>query len=197
MNRNRSLSAAVLTLVVGAAAVLLYLLWPSGELVGARPAVEHEPWAGPPPGRTATDLRLRIPAIEVDAPLREMTPDGTTILVSTTPDEVAWYRTTPGVEGAHGLLLGHVNWRDGSTGVFARLGALAPGDTVELQDGAATVTYVVTATREVSALTATIEGVIDTSANDTLTLITCSGDYLWDHGTYSQRTVVTAVRTEG
>src|SRR5690606_21437923 len=81
---------------------------------------------------------ILIPSIEVSAPLREMelvdvdgpiaTPDG--------PDLVGWY---PDMEQEpstpHGLLLGHVNWRDGSTGVFARLGELGAGDLVELHDG--------------------------------------------------------------
>ena len=83
-------------------------------------------------------VALDIPAIDVAAPLTSLglNPDGT-VQVPSEWQEAGWYRLgpTPGQLGA-AVILGHVDSVSGPA-VFFRLGALRPGETVNvtLADG--------------------------------------------------------------
>ncbi|MFF3614865.1 class F sortase [Streptomyces sp. NPDC002580] len=103
---------------------------PSGgrSLAAAHPAVRPLPPARP--------VRIKIPAIHVDARLVELDldragalrppPEGRT-------DLAGWYGkgTTPGSSGT-AVTTGHVDTRAGSPGVFYALGALTKNDTIEV-----------------------------------------------------------------
>lgn len=204
MTRRQLLLSSVLTAGVIAAAAMLFFASNGGGLPASEAAA-----SGPITPETRLRLTadhgpderwLRIRAIDVDAPLREMEPVDPAGLVPAPdgPDVVGWYRSMTSDKGAtHGLLLGHVNWRDGSSGVFARLGDVAVGDLVELRDGRTTVAYRVASIDHLDALSTALPDVLGSGPPDTVTLITCSGEYLWDIGTYSERTVVLATRIDG
>jgi hypothetical protein len=94
----------------------------------ARPAVRPLPPARP--------VRIRIPAIDVDAPMVELDLDGAGALQP--PPEgrtnlAGWYAkgTAPGSSGT-AVTTGHVDTRAGSPGVFYELGALTKNDTIEI-----------------------------------------------------------------
>src|SRR4029079_10704358 len=97
-------------------------------------------------------LRLRVPAIGVDAPIIPLglNPDGT-LQVPTSFSNAGWFRPgpEPGERGA-AVIAGHVDSTAGP-GVFYRLRALRTGDDITITvDGGSVVHFVVTATRQVA-----------------------------------------------
>ncbi len=145
-------------------------------------------------------VAVDIPAIGVDAKLLHLglNSDGTIQVPSleTSSGEAAWYKysATPGQIGAS-VIEGHVDSYQGPA-VFFRLGALRPGDTVNvtLADGTMAV-FRVTGVREYfkSRFPAkTIYGATDFAA---LRLITCGGTFDYATGHYLSSTVVFASLT--
>ncbi len=199
MTRRQIWLSALLTL--GFAAAVFVALDRPGALplpvpVAAQTEVPGFAWTSIP---RDTGRSLRIDSIEVDAPLqaRQDSALDDAVPVPDNPVEVGWHRFLDTGEGAdHALLLGHVNWRDGSAGVFGRLHEVARGDLIEVRDGGRTTVYRVTAARQVDALGTSLADILGRGETDTVTLMTCSGEYLWDHGTYAERTVVTAIRSD-
>jgi hypothetical protein len=99
------------------------------------PASQLAPGAVPPLP-AAQPTRLAIPALGVTSDLLQLgqNPDGTVEVPPLSKDSKAgWYRysPTPGELGPS-VLLGHVDSAEYGAGVFFRLGALRPGDTVEV-----------------------------------------------------------------
>jgi hypothetical protein len=192
--------AGVLLIVAGAAAV--------GVAVGAQ---VH----APQPSRSAAGViesargpslprslpvSVNIPAIGVDSKLLHLglNSDGTIQVPSleTSSGEAAWYKysATPGQIGSS-VIEGHVDSYQGAA-VFFRLGALRPGDTVDvtLADGI-TAIFRVTGVREYvkSRFPAkVIYGATDYAA---LRLITCGGVFDYATGHYLSSTVVLGART--
>lgn len=212
MSLRQLLLSSLLTVAVIAAGAWLLRPAPAPAMpaiVGGGP-VSAAPVVGPvlerPEPEGDEGLVLRLPALDLAAPMREMAlGPGEPIAVPDGPDLVAWYpdlgshisaQAGTDTTASHGLLLGHVNWRDGSEGVFARLGELSAGDLVEVQDGPHTATYRVTAVDHVDVSSTLLTDVLDEGPRETVTLITCSGEYLWEIGGYSERTVVTAERLD-
>ncbi|MEW2545157.1 class F sortase [Streptomyces sp. NPDC047002] len=104
----------------------------AGPSAGARP--------NPAPLPASRPVRLRIPRIGVDAPLRglALTPDGRLAAPPATDGTRAgWYErgTAPGATGT-AIVAGHVDTAGGPA-VFYRLGTLRKGDRIEVarQDG--------------------------------------------------------------
>ncbi|MFN8639468.1 MAG: sortase [Dehalococcoidia bacterium] len=98
----------------------------------------------PTPRPAPQVVRVRIPALGVDAPIQQMgfdaaCRDGGATNAAT----VAWYGFTamPGDLG-NAVLAGHVTW-GGSRAVFNQLSALHAGDSVEVRTGDGDVRYVV------------------------------------------------------
>jgi sortase family protein len=142
-------------------------------------------------------VSVRIPAIGVDSTLLHLglNSDGTVQVPSlkTSYGEAAWYKysATPGQIGSS-VIEGHVDSTQGPA-VFFRLGALRPGDTVDvtLADGI-TAIFRVTGVREYlksSFPARTIYGATDFAA---LRLITCGGAFDNATGHYLSSTVVFA-----
>jgi hypothetical protein len=109
------------------------------------------------------------------------------------PEEAAWYKysVTPGQIGSS-VIEGHVDTRGGPA-VFYRLGALRPGNTIDvtLADGV-TAVFRITGVREYAKdnfPTKTIYGSSDYAA---LHLITCGGAFDFSTGHYLSSTVVFA-----
>ena len=152
------------------------------------------------PGRgDFTGDRLIIPKIGVDAPFsykivvnpggQMPNPDG--------PTDVAYYDFSqwplkgglPG-KGGNVVLAGHVDYIRYGPAVFWRLHELEPGDviTVKLKDGSE-VTYQVEFNKVLEAGdSANWDGLVSATADESITLITCGGEF--EAGHYNNRQIV-------
>jgi hypothetical protein len=201
-------SASLRARIAGAAGVLLIMsgigaigVAISAQVHAPQPSLVAAGAIGPltqgPSLRRSLPVSVDIPAIGVNSKLLHLgvNPDGTIQVPSleTSADEAAWYKysATPGQIGAS-VLEGHVDSYQGPA-VFFRLGALRPGDTIDvtLADGI-TAIFRVTGVREYlkSDFPAkTIYGATDYAA---LRLITCGGDFDYTTGHYLSSTIVFA-----
>lgn len=171
-----------------------------GRTPGAAPATA--PGAGLPGPLLATSLpvSISIPAIGVTSKLLYvgLNADGT-IQVPPLNDppltnEAAWYKYSP-APGQPGpsIIEGHVDSASGGPSVFFRLGALKPGDLVDvtLNDRQVTV-FTITAVRSYPKSqfpTAAVYGFTDYAA---LRLITCGGSFDEQSGHYTSNIVAFA-----
>jgi hypothetical protein len=154
-------------------------------------------------GRKAPSLRrsvpvsVTIPAIGVQSPLLRLglNPDGTLQVPSltTSADRAAWYRgsVTPGQIGTS-LIEGHVDSYAGPA-VFFRLGALRPGNNVDvrLADGV-TAVFRVTGVREYAKNNFPAKIIYGPTDYASLRLITCGGAFDSGTGHYLSAIVVFA-----
>lgn len=166
------------------------------------------PSADPMPGRTASaaplavqplpparPVRLRIPVIDVNAPMTELDLDREGALrppPADDPNLAGWYGqgTAPGAAGT-AVTAGHVDMPGGSPGVFFRLGALSKGDTIEISraDGR-TAVFTVGAVEVYDKKKFPNKRVYGNSDQPELRVITCGG-YVKDAG-YQANVVVYA-----
>ena len=128
-------------------------------------------------------------------------------------DDVAYYdfKNHSGLGGAPGfgniVISGHVDWggRDGTgcknntvrppcQAVFWDIGNLRVGDQIEVSVGGQSFKYSVTSNQPVPAATADWDRIVSSTAQETITLITCGGDFNPVTREYSNRQVVTGVR---
>lgn len=150
----------------------------------AKPSVQPSAQPSAPPVAAALPasepLRVRIDAIDVDeqvVPLG-LAADGQLLAPSgAQADLAAWFEgsPTPGETGP-AVIEGHVTWR-GDPSVFFELGALRPGDRIEVdrQDGSIATFEVYDAARYPKDEFPTV-AVYGRTEGPELRLITCSGD---------------------
>jgi len=141
------------------------------------------------------EVRLRIPALSVEAAVTPLGLDGAGgFAVPTTASAVGWYNFSayPGAAG-NAVLAGHLNWR-GSRGVFDRLDELSAGDMIYVDTASGEVAYRVTGSHSVTAQTPFVDILGERSGPSTLTLFTCGGTFSKAAGEYDLRLVVNAVR---
>ncbi|GLZ52578.1 hypothetical protein Acsp07_21950 [Actinomycetospora sp. NBRC 106378] len=200
------LAVAALLAVVGIAAVVVGVALqqraPVEQDAGALPvppttsaAATPTTPAGPPPSPPA---RIVVGKIGVDSPVASvgLNPDRTMEVPAKGPlyDLAAWYRysVTPGQQGPS-VIIGHIDSAENGPSVFFRLGALAPGDTVDVTraDGRV-VTFAVYATRAVAKDAFPTADVYSGTAGPELRLITCSGSFDAAARSYRDNTVVFA-----
>ena len=151
---------------------------------------------GPSLGRSVP-VSVDIPAIGVSSDLLHLgrNPDGTIQVPSlvTSAGEAAWYEysATPGQIGTS-VIEGHVDSYQGPA-VFFRLGALRPGDTIDvtLADGV-TAIFRVTGVREYLKTDFPAKAIYDAANYAALRLITCGGVFDYAIGHYLSSTVVFA-----
>ncbi|MDD5710936.1 MAG: class F sortase, partial [Candidatus Colwellbacteria bacterium] len=143
-------------------------------------------------------IRLRIPAINVDAPFIGLgLKSNGEIEIPAGYEEVGWYTKgpTPGEIGP-AVVLGHVDSYQGPA-VFFSLGQLKPGDSIEIerQDGKTAVFHVDYLERypQSEFPTALVYGDLDYAG---LRLITCSGIYDRETNEYNLNLVVYASLTD-
>ena len=162
----------------------------------------------------ATLGRMRIPILGVDAAVGQRLVTGDIMEDPTGPSDVVWYDLSPweglgGVPGGgqNAVFAGHVDylakipWADAryhGEAVFYDLQLLAVGDLIEVEIGGVTHRYEVTWLREVSR---DLEGgwrpILSADVEvDSITLITCSGDFNRVSRTYSHRFIVRAERID-
>jgi sortase (surface protein transpeptidase) len=142
-------------------------------------------------------VSVAIPAIGVDSTLLHLglNADGSIQVPSlvTSAGEAAWYEysATPGQVGAS-VIEGHVDSYQGPA-VFFRLGALSPGDTIDvtLADGI-TAIFRVTGVREYPKSNFPAKDVYGTTDYAALRLITCGGVFDYTSKHYLSSTVVFA-----
>ena len=160
----------------------------------------------------ATLGRFRIPVLGVDAPLGQRFVAGTTMPNPTGPGDVVWYDLSQwdglgGVPGGGGnaIFSGHVDyfapvaWADADysgQGIFFNLGVLSPGDVIEVEVGSNVFQYSVVCRQQVSAgpdgdWNSILDGDV---AVDSITLITCRGDFDLGQRSYQERVVIRAER---
>jgi LPXTG-site transpeptidase (sortase) family protein len=193
MQARRLLAAFLLTAAASAVAILwVFLMGPWSST--RAPSVQAE---APAPTQPPTGVRLVIPSLGVDAPIVPAGKDDKGNMAAPTgPHEVNWYEFTakPGEPG-NAVMAGHLNWRDGTIAVFAKLATVAPGDDVRvIEDNGATLHYRVVSVEDVDAFTTDVSTVLNWTAPESLTLITCSGEFVWTAASYSERTIVRAER---
>jgi hypothetical protein len=158
---------------------------------------------------TSISGRFVIPRFEVDAPLtyRAVGPDG--IMPNPIgPDDVAYYDFSawPGKGGApaagNAMFAGHVDsghepCDNGTepppcTAVLWDLNNLALGDEIHLIVDGTLYKYAVTSNEPVHASNGPWDQIVSSTAQPTLTIITCGGDFNRETGEYDQRQVVKA-----
>jgi Sortase domain len=145
-------------------------------------------------------VSVDIPAIGVTSKLLDLgrNADGTIQVPSlvTSASEAAWYKysATPGQIGAS-VIEGHVDSYQGPA-VFYRLGALRPGDTIDvtLADGT-TAIFRVTGVRQYVKSNFPAKAIYGTTNYAALRLITCGGVFDYVTGHYLSSTVVFASLT--
>jgi hypothetical protein len=165
---------------------------PSASAAGAISAGGHGPWL-----RRSEPVSVDIPAIGVTSRLLHLglNADGTVQVPSlaTSAGEAAWYKysATPGQIGAS-VIEGHVDSYQGPA-VFFRLGALRPGDVIDvrLADGV-TAIFRVTGVREYAKSKFPAQAIYGATKYAALRLITCGGVFDYATGHYLSSTVVFA-----
>ncbi|MFI0960887.1 class F sortase [Streptomyces sp. NPDC021080] len=164
------------------------------------PAGRAAPPAHPavPPLPPAEPVRLRIPAIGVDASLARLGLDRAGALRPPPEGDLTlagWYGggTAPGSRGT-AVTTGHVDTRDGRRGVFYRLGAVTKGETIEVSraDGR-TAVFTVDAVEVYDKAGFPSEKVYGNSGRPELRVITCGGQA--GDGGYRGNVVVYATLT--
>jgi len=194
-------AAGALLLVGGAAAVGVAV---AAQQHAPQPSVAAAGTTGPPAGqawwlslRRSIPVSVEIPAIGVHSVLLSLgvKPDGTMQVppLQRTPNAAAWYKysVTPGQIGTS-VIEGHVD-NDHGPAVFFRLGALRPGDlvNVRLADGITGV-FRVTGVRQYLKSKFPAETVYRATRFAGLRLITCGGAFDYASSQYLSSTVVFA-----
>lgn len=166
-----------------------------GSIVGGPTPSDAAP--PPIPLTTAPLERIVIPSVDIDAPIVIKGLDENRTMES--PDnayDVAWYDFTakPGV-GSNAVFAGHVDYVNVGPAVFWSLKELVPGASVEIRyaDGT-TLSYEVSAVNTFDVATAPIDEIVGPTSVDSLTLITCAGNFNRATGQYDKRLVVRAER---
>lgn len=194
---GRAVPGAVLVLLCGAAAPVAATPVPAApsvvSLAAPHSAADVLPVSA---GAGAVPVRLRIPVLGVDAPVRPVaTGPAGDLGVPDDPQVLGWWEAggAPGLPGAAGVLDGHVDSAAHGPGALFHLAALQPGDVMSVVParGAAR-TYAV---REVHRFpkTAFRADLLAPGGPPRLVVVTCGG--VFDRATrnYEDNVVVVAV----
>jgi LPXTG-site transpeptidase (sortase) family protein len=162
---------------------------------------------GPAPGTASGDL-LIIPSINVNAPITQsvVTVDENGIAQMAKPGgptDVVWYdfSAIPGLGGRPGaggntVISGHVDYHDYGPAVFWSLGDLEPNAEITVRLGGKDYKYSVVFNRVVDPNAALWNEVVSSTSQESLTMITCTGDFDPSTRSYNMRRVVWAVRVQ-
>lgn len=165
---------------------------------GFAPPTRVEASTTSPPARVSdfeTPLRLRIPAISVDAKVQHVgLTKNNAMGVPTNFRDVGWYKhgSVPGEMGS-AVIAGHVDNALGLSGVFKRLKDLEPGDDIYVIDkDGVEIIFTVTSVDRYRYDEAPTEEIFNETGEPLLRLITCGGKWIQSKKTYDERIVVTA-----
>jgi hypothetical protein len=140
-------------------------------------------------------VRLRIPSLEVDAPVLGVGAHDLTRELDVPADEtlVSWYQhgPSPGGRGS-AMLAGHVDY-DGRAGVFYRLRWLDPGQEFEIgyEDGTSR-TFEVVGREQFDKEHLPTTQLFSEDGDATVVLVTCGGEFDEGRRSYSDNLVVYA-----
>ena len=161
------------------------------------------PTATTTPTPLAEVERLIIPAINVDAPVIARTVADNGLMPSPDgPEDVILYdfSALPGLGGSPGgggnaVFAGHVDYYDYGPAVFSDLHDIKDGDqiTVRLRDGTQ-LEYTARSNRIVDPAATRFNDIVAATPEESLTVITCAGDFDPETQTYDMRRIVWAVR---
>jgi sortase (surface protein transpeptidase) len=173
---------------------------PSEQPADSIPGSGSDPAETPPAADVPEPVRVEIPRIGVSSDLLRLglNDDGTVAVPPLEADDRAgWYERgpTPGAVGP-AVILGHVDSAAYGPGVFFELGALAPGDEVQVDraDGSVAVFTVDRVERHPKDRFPTID-VYGNTDDAQLRLITCGGAFDADAGSYEDNVIVFASLT--
>jgi len=146
--------------------------------------------------RGAVPARIAIEAANVDAEVEILETVAGVMEQPTGAEDVAWYKETARLgEPGNIVMAGHLNYWGVPEGVFFSLGALRAGDTIELTgDDDETLSYRVEWVRQEDATQPPSDDVLASTGAESLTLITCGGEWDPSVSEYNERTVARAVR---
>lgn len=153
------------------------------------------PGAVADPLRRAVPIRLRIPALGVDAPVgaHGVAPDGSLALPADATT-VAWFEggAVPGDSGSS-VLAAHVDY-DGEAGTFFALAGLAAGEVLEvvLSDGTSRRFSTAGEARIFDKASLPVAELFRRGAEPQVTLVTCGGRFDAATRSYENNTVVVA-----
>jgi len=201
LGRVRLAGVLGMSLIAGGALAIVVAL--AAQVHAPAPAASAAGTTGRGGGANGASLHrslpvsVAIPEIGVRSRLLRLglNPDGTIAVPSllTSADEAAWYKysATPGQPGT-AVIEGHVDSYHGPA-VFYRLGALRPGNRIEvtLADGV-TAVFLVTGVREYAKDEFPAKIVYGQAGYPALRLITCGGDFDPATGHYLSSVVVFA-----
>jgi LPXTG-site transpeptidase (sortase) family protein len=141
-------------------------------------------------------VAIRIAVIQVDAEVqRAYIVDGV-MQDPAGPFVVAWYGQTErvGVPG-NAVFSGHVDYAGIGPAIFARVGKLTAGDSIEVVAiNGEQYAYAVSWREMFPAATAPVEEILRQTEAEEITLITCGGAFESTTGVYSDRLIVRASR---
>jgi LPXTG-site transpeptidase (sortase) family protein len=142
-------------------------------------------------------VAIFIPEAQVDAPIETTQIVDGRMTDPSGPFVVGWYRESGRLtEPDNVVMSGHLDYWGVGRAVFYHLGALDEGDSITvLGEDEAEYAYEVEWVRRIRTIDSgpeAIREVVDTTAEERLTLITCGGAYDRKTGEYEERTVVRA-----
>ncbi|WP_243772940.1 class F sortase [Actinomadura barringtoniae] len=187
-------------LIIGLALVVFglgRLHSPTGSPGGTRTG--ESPRAAAPLPRSAP-VRIQVPAIGVSAPVLALglNPDQTVQEPSLSqPSLTSWYRLGPAPgERGPAAFFGHIDTRASGPAVFYRLGQLTPGAQVRIarRDGV-TAVFQITAVEQVPKSRFPTQRVYGMTAEPTIRLISCGGDFNRATGHYNDNIIAYGVLT--
>jgi LPXTG-site transpeptidase (sortase) family protein len=171
---------------------------PEGETAAVIDAASPpEVTADVAPPSPAGSMRLQIEAIGIDAPVVSLGVEADGTMQSPSgPLDAGWY-TFSAIPGAPGnaVFSGHVDFANFGPAVFWRLRQLGGGEVIRVRgvDGS-TYEYVVTQSRTYDPDDAPLEEIIGATSRESITLITCEGDFNARTRQYDLRLVIRAER---
>lgn len=142
-------------------------------------------------------IAIKIAKIQVDAEIERRPITDGVMVDPTGPFVVAWYGKTGRLGEPNGnvVLAGHVDYAGVGPAVFARVGELQNGDRVEvIGEGVRRFRFAVTASNYYDAVNAPVEEIIGPTEVESVTLITCGGNFDAAAQQYDQRLIVRAER---
>ena len=151
----------------------------------------------PAHGAGAVPLTVRIPAIDVAAPVTAVGVDRRGAVAI--PEQVAtvgWYRFSarPGAPAGSTVLVGHVDSAEQGTGAFFRLSELEPGHRIVVAvAGGRSLEYRVVSRAQFRKSSVPLRQLFSLTGAARLTLITCGGSFDAARRSYRENVVITAV----
>lgn len=138
--------------------------------------------------------RVSVPALDIDAPIDALGVEGDQMAVPADGDRVGWYKfgATPAIDGGSTVLAGHVDTTEGF-GAMAPLRQAEVGTLidVELADGT-TRTYEVVGREQFDKGDLPVADLFERAGPERLVLITCTGEWQADVGSYTDNVVIAA-----